>query len=91
VSYQCVLLNLITELILTMTSQIRVRWVSGKVTCSTLWTRFTMVLWVPGKCIVLVSVLSYQQDLTVSWTYCFENEARNLHESVMTPLKFATW
>jgi len=55
----CVLFHLIPELILTMTSQIRVRWVSGKVMCSMLWTHFTMVLWVPGKCIVLVSTLSY--------------------------------
>lgn len=38
-----ILFHLITELTLTMTSQIRVRWVSGKVTCSTWWTHFTTV------------------------------------------------
>lgn len=87
----CVLFHLIAELILIMTNQIRVRWVSGKVMCSMLWTHFTMVLWVPGKCIVLVSALPYWHDFTLSWTYDFENEARNVHESVMTPLKFAAW
>jgi hypothetical protein len=73
-----------------MISQIRVRWVSGRVMCSMLWTHSTMVSWVPGRFTVLVSSPVHQLDLAISWMCDFKNEARNLHKSMMTPLKISS-